>query len=200
MALRLFKNSQKNVNDLFSSFKSEEIALTMDRCTLNETVESEMDLMMSGLDETMLFRTLMPVESNATEQTQAVSRTATGCSGHTPVKIVTSSRNSWSIRPRQLFMNPFGTNHTQTLIIRSDLMTPQTFVLVTNFRHLLEVRPESGEIRPGEEVHVQVKIRKVFIPSDDILLGVYIENDKIEVLIHVDRAALGAKSGVAKYD
>lgn len=168
----------------------------MDRCTLNETVESEMDL--TGLDETMMFRTLMPVESEANEQ--AVSRTATGCSGHTPVKIVTSSRKSWSIRPRQLFMNPFGTNHTQTLIIRSDLMTPQTFVLVANFRHLLEFRPESGEIRPGEEVHVQVKIRKVFIPSEDILLAVYIENDKIEVLIHVDRAALGTKSGVAKLD
>lgn len=170
----------------------------MDRCTLNETVESEMDLMMTGLDETMLFRTLMPVDSEANEQ--AVSRTATGCSGHTPVKFATSSRNSWSIRPRQLFMNPFGRNHTQTLIIRSDLLTPQTFVLVPNFRHLLEFRPDSGEIRPGEEVYVQVKIRKVFIPSEDILLNVFIENDKIEVLIHVDRAAFGTKSGVPMND
>lgn len=164
---------------------------------LNETVESE-DLMMTGLDETMLFRTLLPVASEATEQ--AVSRTATGCSGHTPVKVVTSSRNSWTIRPNQLFMNPFGPNHTQSLFIRSDLMTTQTFMLDTPFRHLLEFRPESGEIRPGEEVHVQVKIRKVFIPSEDISLSVYIENDKIEVPIHVDRAALGTKSGAAKYD
>lgn len=173
----------------------------MDRCTLNETVESEMDL--TGLDETMMFRTLMPVEQGTTEQ--PVCRSATGCSGgggHTPVKIVpAASRNSWSVRPRQLFMNPFGgTNHTQTLIIRSDLMTPQTFVLVAKYRNLLEFRPESGEIRPGEEVHVQVKIRKVVIPSEEISLDVFIENDKIEILIHVDRAAFGTTNNVAQYD
>lgn len=195
-------SSQANIGNLFGAFKSEEIALTLERCTLNETTQSEVDCMESGMDETMMFRTLMPVaEPPPMPVTRSISYAslATKSPGRSVVHQTTTgsaSKPNWSVRPRRLLLSlSNGAGYQQqTLTIRNDFLTTQTFQVQLSQRGLVDCRPELGIVEPGDEQQVVVRLKAGLRPTtqhvDEVLLTVFIESDKMDVLINVDRRPL----------
>lgn len=195
-----FDESAENVTELFSNFKSEEVALTVERVMLNETTDTEPDLQ-SSLEETMMFRTLKPVVAEPTSSLQRMGSTLAISSLHllenaagrgdryqrSALSSTATSGRLWSVHPQRLLLGAFDTvgGNMRNIIITSYFDTDQTFELVSNFPRTLEVRPCTGIVRPGEQVQVCVKLMKVPLPDEDIVLGVYMENDKLDVQIVV---------------
>lgn len=195
-----FDESAENVNELFSNFKSEEVALTVERVMLNETTDTEPDLQ-SSLEETMMFRTLKPVVVESSSSLQRMGSTLAistlhlldnaGGSGGRGDRNQRSASSStaisgrlWSVHPQRLLLSAHG-DCVRNIIIASYFDTEQTFELVSNCPRVLEVRPCTGVVHPGEQLQVCVRLLNVPMPDEDIVLGVYMENDKLDVQIHV---------------
>lgn len=152
--------------------------------------------MLSGMDETLMFRTLLPATtSNTIKETfstisndnipigNSQSALTTQSSVHGPIKT-----NTWSVYPLHLNINPSSeSDHTKYIIITSNLSKVQSFELISSFRQVLECRPSSGILKPGDQVQVSLKIRNAYMAPDNICLGVYIENDKIDVMIKIQQ-------------
>lgn len=198
-----FDESAENVNELFSNFKLEEVALTVERLMLNETTDTEPDLQ-SSLEETMMFRTLKPVVAESSSSLQRMGSTlaistlhlldnAGGSGGRCDRNQRSASSSTavsgrlWSVHPQRLLLSTSdGINGSvRNIIIASYFETEQTFEVVSNCPRALEVRPCTGVVRPGEQLQVCVRLMNVPMPEEDIVLGVYMENDKLDVQIHV---------------
>lgn len=157
------------------------------------------------MDETMMFRTLMPVaEPPPMPVTRSISYASLATKspgrsvGHqTTTTTASASKANWSVRPRRLLLslsNGAGHHQQQTLIIRNDFLTAQTFQVQLSQRGLVDCRPELGIVEPGDEQQVVVRLKAGLRPTtqnvDEVLLTVFIESDKIDVLINVDRRPL----------
>lgn len=178
--------------DLCSALKTEELVLTLNRLSLNETTDSEPDLMLSGMDETLMFRTLMPAVTSSNQMLPIPGTSSAMPSllppANKPALQVSTKNNTWSVYPLNLNINPSSeSDHTKYIIITSNLSTDQSFELISNFRQILECRPSSGILKPGDQVQVSVRIRNADMAPDSICLGVYIENDKIDVMIKIEQ-------------
>lgn len=163
---------------------------------LNETVQSEVDEMGSGMDETMMFRTLMSVaEPPPMPVTRSVSYASLVTKSPGRSAATAAPKSNWSVRPRRLLMNLSNAGQAQPITIRNDFPTVQTFQVQVNRRGFVECRPEVGLLEPGEEHQLMVRMANGLRTAvggggggvDEILLTVYIESDKIDVLIIIDR-------------
>lgn len=129
--------------------------------------------MISGLDESLFFRTIMSVDAKDTRPT--INR---------PVQILSKP---WSIYPTRLDLSPFNSNNIQTIRIYSNFSTPQTFEIDSNWPQLFVFRESCGVIEPCSEVDVTVIMKKhVAMPMGTIVVTVYIENDKIDLPVFVN--------------
>lgn len=139
---RFTENVFQTIHELFLTFREYELVLTVDR----------------ALDETMIDFTLTD-DSSALFKTMCVSSDAG--SPRLPEDISPAvlmakreSGESWSVRPT--FIEFTSTERTKQFVIKSNFYTTQFFELNSNFRPLFKFSPMEGQIRPGQEVIVNV--------------------------------------------
>lgn len=95
----------------------------------------------------------------------------------------------WSVEPTRLHMNPYDDEGSvRVFTITNRMKDTQAFEVAAEVDRLFDIRPNSGNIRSGEQISVTVRIRQQPIPADDLYLGVYFENEKIDILVDVDRS------------
>lgn len=168
---RFAENAFQTIHELFLTFREYELVLTVDR----------------ALDETMIDFTLTD-DSSALFKTMCVSSDAG--SPRLPEDIspalLTAKRESgesWSVRPT--FIEFSSTERTRQFVIKSNFYTTQFFELNSNFRPLFKFSPMEGQIRPGQEVIVNVNFHMGPPTQQQILIVVYIENEKITLPVYV---------------
>lgn len=171
-----FNESLENITDLFNSFRTNEIALTINKTTLDESRDNCSEL---SVDDSLFFRTLTPVNDTIKHYTNQP-ESANNYEKH----VRRLSGESWSVWPKRLEMNQLE-NNKQTIVIRNNFYSEQTFQIDSNFRHLFSFSPPSGRIKPGSDYSVDVMIKQnIYVPSD-VTLTVYIESDCIEIPVIV---------------
>lgn len=168
---RFAENAFQTIHELFLTFREYELVLTVDR----------------ALDETMIDFTLSD-DSSALFKTMCVSSDAG--SPRLPEDIspalLTAKRESgesWSVRPT--FIEFSSTERTKQFVIKSNFYTTQFFELNSNFRPLFKFSPMEGQIRPGQEVIVNVNFHMGPPTQQQILIVVFIENEKITLPVYV---------------
>ncbi|XP_062543826.1 uncharacterized protein LOC134211173 [Armigeres subalbatus] len=164
------ENLFQTVHELFLTFREYELVLTVDR----------------ALDETMIDFTLTE-DSSALFKTMCLSD---GGSPRLPDDISPAlqsakrqSGESWSVRPT--FLEFTAAERTKQFVIKSNFYTTQFFELNSNFRPLFKFSPMEGQIRPGQEVIVNVNFQTGPQPQQPIVIVVYIENEKITIPVHI---------------
>lgn len=169
-----FGENEDNIAELFNCFKTADLALTINRTTLDETRDTCTDL--SGIEESFFFRTL--VDERADVQPQTNRRLEMGSEqSH-------AASGTWSVHPLRLTMD-HQENHRKQLTIRNGFNQSQTFQLESNYRQLLTFTPESGLVNANDTCTVDVRLRtNIYIPAD-LKITVFIESDSIEVPIAI---------------
>lgn len=166
-----FGENVDNIADLFNSFKTTDIALTINRTTLDETRDTCTDL--SGIEESFFFRTLVDERVGTEPQPHRM-----------PYEPLGAIDETWSVYPTRLIMDQMDNNRKQ-LTIRNDFNKPQTFQVETNFRHLFTFMPVSGLVNPGDECKIDVQLKtNIYVPSD-VRITIFIETDSIEIPVTV---------------
>lgn len=169
-----FGEDVDNIADLFNCFKTTDIALTINRTTLDETRDTCTDL--SGIEESLFFRTL--VDERVDVDAQSNPQYEMGSKHHRVIE------EEWSVYPTRLIMDQME-NCRKQLTIRNDFNRSQTFQLETNCRHLFTFSPVSGLVNAGDECKIDVQLKtNVYVPSD-VKITIYIESDSIEVPVTV---------------
>ncbi|XP_001659861.2 uncharacterized protein LOC5571717 [Aedes aegypti] len=165
------ENLFQTVHELFLTFREYELVLTIDR----------------ALDETMIDFTLTE-DSSALFKTMCIS--SEGGSPRLPEDISPAlqsakrqSGESWSVRPT--FLEFSSSERTKQFVIKSNFYTTQFFDLNSNFRPLFKFSPMEGQIRPGQEVIVNVNFLTGPQPQQPVFIVVYIENEKITIPVHI---------------
>lgn len=158
-----FREDMRNISDLFSCFKTSEIALTINRTTLDETRDNYSNL--SGMEETILFRTLV----------------------ENPTSYKATCDRMWSVLPNRLTMDTLM-NARKTLTIHSFFNKDQTFQIESNYSNLFNFSRTSGRIPANSEYQFEIGLKSgAQIPSEAVLI-VYIESDCIEVPVHIQQS------------
>lgn len=167
-----FGEKLDNIAELFNCFKTTDIALTINRTTLDETRDTCTDL--SGIEESLMFRTLVDERVDTESQPYRL-HSDLGSNHH---------NETWSVYPKRLIMDQMENDRKQ-LTIRNDFNKPQTFQVETNFRRLFTFTPVSGLVGPGKECKVDVQLKTdSYVPSD-VKITVFIETDSIEIPVVV---------------
>lgn len=170
-----FNEGVDNIADLFNCFKTSDIALTINRTTLDETRDTCTDL--SGIEESVFFRTLIDERVGSDLQPHRMQHEVNGYQQG-------AIEETWSVYPTRLVMDQME-NCRKRLTIRNDFNKPQTFQLETNYRHLLAFSSESGLVNPGNECKIEVEMKtNIYVPAD-LKITVFIESDSIEVPVTV---------------
>lgn len=163
-----FGENLDNIADLFNCFKTSDIALTINRTTLDETRDTCTDL--SGIEDSLFFRTLADERADAE------------CRPHRMHH--ETAQESWWVYPSRLVMDQMDNNRKQ-LTIRNDFNKAQTFQVETNFRQLFTFSPVSGLVNPGNECKIDVQLKtNIHVPSD-VKISILIESDSIEIPVTV---------------
>lgn len=171
-----FDENMETIGDLFNSFKSSDIAITINRNTLDETRDTCSDL---SVDDSLFFRTLAPMNETIKHYSNKPDR-----SSENGRHVRRLSGESWSVWPKRLVVDQMN-NAKQTIIIKNNFYTEQTFQIDSNNRHLFSFSTQNGRIKPGSECAVDVIIKKnVHLPSDTSLT-VYIESDCIQIPVQM---------------
>lgn len=187
--------------------------MTINYPQIDDTDVSESDM---SNDDTILFKTMVAVDADLPLQrlgsTQHLSDSNSsnqnvqpGPSPHYPGNTNATALSAgryagqsqplpqpqrpWSVEPTRLHMNPFDDEDSvRVFTITNRKKVTQAFEVVAEVDRLFDIRPNSGHICSGEQIPVTVRIRQQPIPADDIYLCVYFENEKIDILIDVDRS------------
>lgn len=180
---------QDNVSELFSKFKSLEVDLTVNHTNMHETVDNES---VSSNDDTILFKSLASVAIEPPLQrigsTLHLSDTRMMAGNRHGGVRYNQPQREWSVAPTRLQMNAYDPAAcVRSLTIANNMSSTQSFEVVAEVDQLFEIRPSSGSLRSGERIQVSVRLLNRSIPSEDLFLSVYFENDKIDVLVDVNR-------------
>ncbi|XP_058464349.1 uncharacterized protein LOC131438367 [Malaya genurostris] len=169
------ENIFETIHELFLTFREYELVLTVDRA-LDETM---IDLSLSE-ENSELFKTMfVSSDVGSPRLPEDISP------GITPAlqSAKRESGESWSVRPTFLEFRP--SERTKQFVIKSNFYTTQFFELNSNFRPLFRFSPMEGQIRPGQEVVVNVDFQAGLPTQQQILIVVYIENEKITIPVYV---------------
>ncbi|XP_058834689.1 uncharacterized protein LOC131691938 [Topomyia yanbarensis] len=169
------ENLFETIHELFLTLREYELVLTVDRA-LDETM---IDLTLSE-DSSDLFKTMfISSDVGSPRLPEDISP------GFAPAlqSAKRESGESWSVRPTFLEFRP--TERTKQFVIKSNFYSTQFFELNSNFRPLFRFSPMEGQIRPGQEVVVNVDFQSGPPTQQQILIVVYIENQKITIPVYV---------------
>lgn len=166
---------QNNIGDIFEFFKTTSFELTINKCALDETRESERDIQLSDIEETVLFRTIQPDYSFVDGPQSSPEHV----DDHRPM-----SYGTWAVFPTALTFD-MRTTDTQHLTIRNNFARPQTFQVTANVENLFSMSMMSGCIESCREAVIDVTLKSnAFIPAN-VMLTVYIESDAKDVPVHI---------------
>ncbi|XP_053688062.1 uncharacterized protein LOC128737450 [Sabethes cyaneus] len=171
------ENLYETIHELFLTFREYELVLTVDRA-LDETM---IDFSLSE-DSSALFKTMF-IASDVGSPCLAQEISPAGITASSLQSAKRESGESWSVRPTFLEFRPG--ERTKQFVIKSNFYTMQFFELNSNFRPLFKFSPMEGQIRPGQEVLVNVDFQSGPPTQQQILIVVYIENEKITIPVYV---------------
>lgn len=164
------ENLFQTVHELFLTFREYELVLTVDRA-LDETM---IDFTLTE-DSSTLFRTMCLSDGGSPRLPEEISPALQSAKRQ--------SGESWSVRPT--FLEFSSAERTKQFVIKSNFYTTQFFELNSNFRPLFKFSPMEGQIRPGQEVIVNVNHQTGPQPQQPVFIVVYIENEKITIPVHI---------------
>lgn len=154
-----------------------ELALTVNKNILDETRESERDLQFSGIEESLMFRTLPPDSTTSDIDLYQNESHKNAIASYIP-------DGTWTVYPNPLCFDA-RFNTMQTISIRNNFSKSQTFQLDSNAMQLFIFSSNSGSIEPGREFNIDVTLKqRVSIPAN-IMLTVYIESDSVEIPVEI---------------
>lgn len=140
----------ETMHELFLTFREYELVLTVDRALDDSMVH---DLSLSE-DSSALFKTMYATSSEAGSP-RLPDEISPGIPATWSAK--RDSGESWSVRPTRL---DYRTNErTKQFVIKSNFYTTQFFELNSNYRPFFKFSPMEGQIRPGQEVVVNVSFQ-----------------------------------------
>lgn len=174
------ENMFETMHELFLTFREYELVLTVDRA-LDETM---VDLSLAEDDSSALFKTMcVTSEAGSPRLPEEISPGIP--STHSAKR---DSGESWSVRPTRLEFRP--NERTKQFVIKSNFYTTQFFELNSNYRPFFKFSPGEGQIRPGQEVVVNVNFHMGPPPAQQqhqqpIVIVVYIENEKITIPVNL---------------
>lgn len=152
-----------------------ELSLTVNKNTLDETRESERDLQFSGIEESLMFRTLQP--DSTTSDIDLLQNDGNGIVSFIP-------DGTWTVYPNPLCFDA-RFNTMQTISIRNNFSRSQTFQLDSNAMQLFTFTSSSGRIEPGRELNIDVTLKqRVYIPAN-VMLTIYIETDSVDIPVEI---------------
>lgn len=163
-----FNETIDDVADLFSSFKTIEIALTINRTALDET----RDTCIEGIEDSVFFRTM--VADTPENQLRHAHQIETHFE---PI-----SEEEWHVTPKQLFMDELN-NNRKTIVIHNNFKKAQTFEINSNLPHLFTFSTNADRIPSRGEYSVELFLKPGICTSYNAIIYVYIETDSIEVPI-----------------
>lgn len=167
-----FCETVEEVGDLFSSFKTSEIALTINRTALDETRDTCTEL--SGIEDSVFFRSMMGDTPDGIRR-----RGATADSHFKPI-----SEEQWSVYPKQLIMDEMN-NNRKSIIIQNNFSKAQTFQIDCNSPNLFSFSKNADQIPSGGTYNIDVSLKpNAHIPSD-IRITIYIETDCMDIPVIV---------------
>lgn len=163
-----FREHVDNVYDLFGCFRTSEIALTINRTSLDETRNADL----SCIDDSVLFRTLCETpKQKAKPQTNGTSPQ-------------TMHSTLWSVHPKSLKMDYH--NSRKSIIVQSFFNHVQTFQIDSNIASYLNFSMKSGEIGPNGKLQIQVELKKnLHIQTLNGMITIYIESGSVDIPISV---------------
>lgn len=160
-----FNESIGNVYDLFSCFKTTEVALTINRTMLDESRDTCENL--SDMEETVLFRTLIENPKSAKKPQALLDR-------------------MWCINPKRLTMDMMA-NSRKTFTIQSGFNKEQIFKIEASHSNLFLFSATSGRIGSDDECKIDVKLNSnAAVPSEASII-IYIESDCIEIPVFIQQ-------------
>lgn len=164
-----FTEHTDNVTDLFNCFKSTDIALTINRTTLDESRDGYSDL--SDIDDTVLFRTIMEAPSTNTNAYPS-----------------TSTNDKLTVYPKHLSMDTMD-NSCKKFTIQNNCARVQTFQIDSNLRSYFNFSTTSGRMEPNQECQIIVELKKGqrIMPCTGII-SVFIESECVDISVNI-RAA-----------
>ncbi|KAL9699326.1 hypothetical protein quinque_002767 [Culex quinquefasciatus] len=171
----------ETMHELFLTFREYELVLTVDRALDDSMVH---DLSLSE-DSSALFKTMYATSSEAGSP-RLPDEISPGIPATWSAK--RDSGESWSVRPTRL---DYRTNErTKQFVIKSNFYTTQFFELNSNYRPFFKFSPMEGQIRPGQEVVVNVSFQMGPPQAQQqheqpIVIVVYIENEKITIPVNI---------------
>lgn len=175
------ENMFQTMHELFLTFREYELVLTVDRA-LDDTLIHDLSL---SEDSSALFKTMYATSSEAGSP-RLPEEISPGIPATCSAK--RDSGESWSVRPTRL---DFRTNErTKQFVIKSNFYTTQFFELNSNYRPFFKFSPMEGQIRPGQEVVVNVSFHMGPPPAQQqhqqpIVIVIYIENEKITIPVNI---------------
>lgn len=165
--------------------------MTVNHQNLHETVANDSD---SSNDDTIMFKTLACVTIDPPIQrmgsTLHLSDTRLMAAGNRHgVRYNNQPQRQWSVVPTRLQLNAHESAASSGFItITNGMNSTQPFEVMSEWEQLFDIRLNAGSLRSGERVQVSVRLlSNRNIPSEDLYLSVYFENDKIDVLVDVNR-------------
>ncbi|XP_055315088.1 uncharacterized protein LOC129575454 isoform X2 [Sitodiplosis mosellana] len=165
-----FREDIDNVSDLFGCFKTSEIALTINRTNLDETQDADL----SGMDESVMFRTLIEAPKPDQVATQPMVDLPN-----------TSNDKMWEVHPKRLSMDTRN-NSRKSITVQSFFQQAQTFQVDSDYREYLNFSTTSGQIKPKGEYTICIELKKhMHISPFSGVITIYFEKDCIEIPISV---------------
>lgn len=159
-----------NVSDLFSCFRTFEVALTINRTNLNESHDADL----SGIDESVLFRTLI--------ETPRENRISS------PTMRNQIDNTMWSVQPQRLLMDNRN-NSRKSITIRSFFPQIQTFQVDSDIRNYLKLSMRSGQLKPNSEIKIDVEVKDdLHISPLQGNITIYVETDSFDIPISIQPA------------
>lgn len=153
-----------------------DFALTLNRCTVDETRLSETEFEISGIEESVMFKTLLSDISSCNIVAQQEDN-----------QLQNLPDGTWSIHPRILrFDQRFITS--QRITISNNFAKAQTFQLESNVRNLFSFSTDSGCIQPGQNYSIDIHVRENAYAPINVILTVYIESDSIDIPVDIRSA------------
>lgn len=173
-----FREHTDNVTELFNCFKSTDIALTINRTTLDESRDAYSDL--SGIDDTVLFRTIMEapptMDDGPSTNTNAMAYPST------------SMNDKLTVYPKHLSFDTMD-NACKTFIIQNNCGRVQTFQIDSNLRSYINFSTTSGRMEPNQECQIIVELKngQRIMPCTGII-SIFIESECVDISVNI-RAA-----------
>lgn len=164
-----YREHVDNVSDLFGCFRTSEVALTINRTSLDESRNADL----TCIDDSVLFRTLCetPKQHSKQQSSENLRKLNDGI--------------MWSVQPNSLSMDTRN-NSRKSITIQNFFDRMQTFQIDSDIGNYFNFSAKSGQIKSNGDFKIYIELRKdLHIPPLSGRIAIYIETDSIDVPVSV---------------